>query len=163
MTTTISSRWTPFYRFFIPVAVVGGLVAATYAAWLHPDRQKLPPGTPPEYGWVIVAFTGALAFVILRWTLGGLKQVELDGDELIISDLRTEIRVPLSAVEKISGRSMSDPPRYTITFADETEFGRRIRFIAPRRWGLWQRFTDPDEIVELRDAWEKARSAASQR
>jgi len=163
VTTTISSRWTPFYRFVVPVAVVAGLAFATYAAWLHPERQKLPQGMPPEYGWVILVFTGALVLVILRWTLGGLKQVELDGDELIISDFRSEIRVPLAAVEKISRRSMSDPPRYTITFAEDTEFGRRVTFIAPRRWGWVKRFSDPDEIVELRSAWESARTAAERR
>lgn len=111
---------------------------------------------PPEYGWVLVVCIGVFTLAILWWTLGGLKQVELDGDELIISDLRAEIRVPLASVEKISRRSMSDPPRYTLTFSEDTDFGRRVRFIAPRRWGLLQRFTDPDEIVALRTAWEAA-------
>jgi len=163
MSTQISSRWTAFYKFFVPLMVVGGLGAGAYMSWLHPDKQKLPPGMPPDYGWVIFVITGALVCVILWFVVGRLKQVELDGDELIISNFREEIRVPLANVEKISGRSLSDPPRYTITFVDDTEFGRRVTFLGPRRWGWVKRFSDSDEIVELRRAWEAARSISDRR
>ncbi len=163
MSIQISSRFTPFYKFVVPPLTVGGLAFAAYMSWLHPGNQKLPPGVPPDMGWIVVAFTGALVLVIMWFFLGAVKQVELDGDELIISNFRDEIRVPLSQVEKISGRSLSDPPRYTITFTDDTDFGRRVRFIAPRRWGLMQRFSDPDGVVELRSAWEAARAAAERR
>jgi hypothetical protein len=159
MTTQISSRWTPFYRFGLPMLTIAGIGFGAYTSWLHPERQSLPPGIPPQYGWLVVVATGALVIAIILIFLGGLKDVVLDGDELVISDTRNEIRVPLTSVEKISGRSLSDPPRYTITFTDETEFGRRVRFITRRRWGLMRRFTDPDEIVELRGAWDAARTS----
>lgn len=156
MTTQISSRWTPFYRFALPILIMAGLAVGAYMSWLHPERQDLPAGIPPQYAWVFFLAVGALVLVIMWFFLGGLKDVQLDGDELIISDTRTEIRVPLSSVEKISGRSLSDPPRYTLTFSDDTDFGRRVRFITRRRWGLMGRFSDSEEIVELRAAWEAA-------
>lgn len=163
MTVTLSSRWTPFYKFVTPVFVIVGVSAGAYAAWLHPERQHSNSGIPPEDTWMVLLAIGAAASLVMFRLLGNLKHVELDGDDLIISNYREEIRVPLANVEKISGRSLSNPPRYRITFTEPTEFGRSVAFIAPQRFSFTARFTEPDEMGELRSAWETARNAALQR
>jgi len=163
MSIQISSRLTPFYKFVVPALMIVGFAVGGFVMWLHPERQNSTAGVPLQHQWVPFVAVGALALLVLWRLLANLKQVELDGDWLVISNFRDEIRVPLANVEKISGRSLSDPPRYTITFVEETEFGRRVTFIAPRCWRWVKRFSDPDEIVELRSAWESARADAERR
>ena len=163
MNTTLSSRWTPFYKFVAPIFVIVGVSAGAYAAWLHPERQHSNSGIPPELNWLVFLAIGLVALLALWQLLGNLKHVEFDGEDLIISNYREEIRVPLANVEKISGRSLSNPPRYRITFIEPTEFGRSVVFIAPQRFSFTARFTEPDAIVELRSAWESARAAAERR
>lgn len=159
MPTTISSRWTPFYKFVIPLLVIGGMGTGAVMGLLHPERQKMPPGLRPDQGWILMAVAAVIAIAVMWWALGRLMRVELDEDELIISNYRTEIRVPLSNVTKIGGPSRSNPPRYTLTFEEPTDFGRTIAFIPPITWTL-MRMKERDEVVELRTAWAAARSAA---
>jgi len=156
LTTQLSSRWTPFYKFVIPLLVLGGVGTGTVVAYLHPEPQKMPPGLRPDQAWILMAVTAVIAIALMWWALGRLMRVELDEDELVISNYRNEIRVPLANVTKIGGPSRSNPPRYTLTFDEPTELGRTIAFIPPIAWTL-MRMKERDEVVELRAAWEAAR------
>lgn len=160
--TILSSRWTPFYKFVIPLLVIGGVGTSAVMAYRHPEPQKMPPGLHPDQVWILMAVAAAIALVVMWWTLGRLMRVELDDDELIISNYRTEIRVPLSNVAKIGGPSRSNPPRYTLTFEEPTDLGRTIAFIPPIGWTLGRR-KERDEVVELRAAWAAARGASELR
>ena len=160
MTTPLSSRWTPFYKFALPLLTLGGIGFGAWYSVAHPEQQHLPEGTPPQYAWVFVVITGLFVGGIFWWTIVPLKRVELDDDELVISDYRTEIRVSLANVASISGPSMTNPKRYTVTFEESTEFGRRITFLAPMAWTLMP-MGDAEEVVELRTAWEAARHAGA--
>ena len=162
MATTLSSRWTPFYKFVLPLLVVGGIGTGTVVAYLHPEPQNMPPGLNPDQGWILMACAAVIAIAVMWWALGRLMRVELDDDELIISNYRTEIRVALSHVAKIGGPSLSNPPRYTLTFEEPTDLGRTIAFIPPVAWTL-RRMKERDEVVELRAAWAAARHAAALR
>ena len=51
----------------------------------------MPPGLRPDQGWILMAGVAVIAIVVMWWTLGRLMRVELDEDELIISNYRTEI------------------------------------------------------------------------
>jgi hypothetical protein len=159
MTTRISSRWTPFYKFILPLLTVGGLGVGAWFAREHPEGQNLPPGFRPEDTWVLMVAMAVVIAAILWWAVGRLMRIELDDDELVISNYRTEIRVRLADVEKISGPSMSNPQRYTITFSERTELGRSVQFMTPMVWTL-MRTGETEEAVELRGAWEAARSKA---
>lgn len=156
MPTQLSSRWTPFYKFVLPLLVLSGIGAGTVIAYLRPEPQTMPPGLRPDQGWILMAVAAVIAIAVMWWALGRLMRVELDEDELIISNYRSEIRVPLSNVAKIAGPSRSNPPRYTLTFEEPTDFGRTIAFIPPIAWTL-MRTKERDEVVELRAAWEAAR------
>ncbi|MBA4071681.1 MAG: hypothetical protein C0497_07575 [Gemmatimonas sp.] len=158
MATTLSSRWTPFYKFVIPPLVLGGIGTSAVVAYLHPEPQRMPPGLRADQGWLLLAGATVVVATILWWALRRLMRVELDDDELIISNYRTEIRVPLSNVARIGGPSWSSPPRYTLTFEEPTDLGRTVAFIPPITWTLG-RMKERDEVVELRAAWEAARSA----
>lgn len=156
MATQLSSRWTPFYKFVLPLLVLGGMGAGTVVAYLRPEPQKMPPGLRADQEWILIAVAAVIAIAVMWWALGRLMRVELDEDELIISNYRTEIRVPLSHVARITGPSLSNPPRYTLTFDEPTDLGRTIAFIPPVAWTL-TRMKERDEVVALRAAWEAAR------
>jgi len=160
--TQLSSRWTPFYKFVIPLLVVGGIGTSTVVAYLHPEPQNMPPGLNPDQAWILMAVVAVIAIALMWWALGRLMRVELDDDDLLISNYRTEIRVPLANVAKISGPSRSNPQRYTLTFEEPTDLGRTIAFMPPIAWTL-RRMKERDEVVELRAAWTAARSAAARR
>ncbi len=162
MSTPLSSRWTPFYKFILPVIVIGTLGFGTYYAWVRPERQHLPAGMPPENGWMLMAGIVVIAGAVIYWTVRDLVRLELDDDELIISDYRSEIRVRLVNIESISGRSLTDPKRHTISFTESTEFGRRVTFMPPIAWTLLP-IGEHQAVVELRHAWQSAREAAAAR
>jgi len=162
MSVPLSSRWTPFYKFALPFLVIGGIGVAAWQAYVHPERQQLPAGMDPANGWMLVAAVGVVAGAFIWWTIKDLARVELDDDELIISDYRTEIRVPLARVASISGPSWSNPPRYTLRFDEPTEFGRRVTFLAPMQWTL-MRLSEPEEVRELRSAWDAMRRTEAPR
>ena len=144
-----------FYKFFLPVLVTGGMGLGAWRTYGHPQDVNLPPGMAPSYGWVAMLAMFVLVAGIMWFTMAPLKKVELSGDQLIISDYRTEIRVPLEQVEKVDGRSITNPKRYTITFREPTDFGRRIVFLEPMAWTLlpWHECV---EIAELRNALAEA-------
>jgi hypothetical protein len=158
VSTPLSSRWTPFYKFVVPVLVTGGLVFGAWRAYGHPQEVNLPPGMPPTYGWMLMLALAVVVAALLWFTLSPIKKVELDDDSLIISDYRTEIRVPLDNVEKIDERSMTNPRRYKLTFREATDFGRRIVFLEPMAWTLnpWH---ECEEVAELRRAVADAQMA----
>ncbi len=155
--TTLSSRWTPFYKFYLPALLLGGLGLGAWYVALHPEQQSLPPGVAPEFGWVFVIGIAVFVAAIMWWTAADLTRIELSDDELCISNYRTEIRVALNDVEDISGPSVTNPRRYTITFAEPTEFGSRVTFIPPMEWSLVP-LREAQVVAELRNAWADARA-----
>ena len=159
MTTTLSSRLTPFHKFVLPLLVAGGFGFGAWRAYLHPGEVHGPTGWSRDYAWALMLAFGVVIGAVL-WLVGGrLVCVELDEDELIISDYRNEIRVPLANVEAIKGPGVTNPPRYALIFEESTEFGRRVRFMPPRSWASRWR-SEPAVIVELRSAWVAAREKA---
>jgi hypothetical protein len=159
--TELSSRSTPFYKFVLPVLLVGGMGAAALTAYRHPESLNGPTGWSRDYAWVMMITLGAVMASAVWWFAGRLMRVELDDDELVISNYRTEIRVRLSHVVKIDGPTITNPPRYTLTFDEPTDFGRRVTFTPRRAWSLLPR-GEADVVVELRAAWEAARRGRDQ-
>jgi len=155
--TPLSSAWTPFYKFALPFVIGGGMLVATVVAYLRPESMNGPDGWPREYVWVATLAFGALMVFIVWWFGGRALKVDLDDDELILSDYRSETRVRLANLEAISGPTITNPPRYTLTFTEPTEFGRTVTFIPPQDFGF-QRDSEKRAISELKEAWAAARS-----
>jgi hypothetical protein len=134
--------------------------AAALLAYLHPESLNGPDGWSRDYAWVMMLALGVVTAAVVWWFGGRLMRVELDDDELLISNYRTEIRVRLANVVKIEGPTFTNPPRYTLTFDEPTEFGRRVTFTPPMVWSLIPK-GEAEAVVELRVAWEAARRAAA--
>lgn len=162
MELKLSSRWTFFYKFILPVLTAAGMCYGAWRAFTHPDELHLPPGFSPEGGWMFFAGVAVAVAVVIWWTVWPLKRLELADDELLVSNYLTEIRVPLSAIESISRPSATNPKRYTVTFAEPTEFGRTFTFMTPMVWSM-NPWAEAEEIGELRRAWTAARDEATRR
>ncbi len=67
------------------------------------------------------------------WLHFPLKRVKVDDDNLYISNYLKEITVPLGEIENVTEFILSEPRRVTIHFRNETEFGRKIVFLATYR------------------------------
>ena len=160
MDTQLSSRWTFFYKFISPVLATGGMVYGCWRAFVHPDEMHLTNGMRPEQAWMIVLALALVVAALILWTVAPLKRLVLTGDDLLISNFLTEIRVPLSAIEEIGRASVTNPRRYTITFAEPTDFGRRITFLPPMVWSM-NPFAESEALDELRSAWAAAQAAVA--
>lgn len=161
MEQQLSSRWTFFYKFILLVLVTGAMCCGAWRALDHPDEAPVPGGgMRAGQSWMIVLALAAVVAAVIWWTVAPLKRLVLSGDDLLISNYRTEIRVPLTAVEAISGPSATNPRRYTVTFAEPTEFGRSFTFMPPMVWSF-NPWAEADEVGELRRAWAEAQSVAS--
>jgi hypothetical protein len=158
MELELSSRWTFYHKFVLPVVITGAMLAGTWFARVHPDSPRLhgPGGTPPDQVWLMVLGVTVIVIVAVGLMVAPLKRVVLSGDELVISNFRSEIRVPLTNVAEIGKLSLTDPKRHTIRFEESTEFGDKVTFMVPRRWGL-NKWVESEDVQELRRAWEAAR------
>ena len=157
MPTPLSSAWTPVYKFVLPLVIGGGMGVAALMAYLYPESMNGPDGWMREYVWVMTLCFGALMVFIIWWFGGRSLKVELDEDELILSDYRNETRVRLADLEAISGPTWTNPPRYTLTFSEPSEFGRKVTFIPPQDFGFG-RESEARAIGELKAAWSAARA-----
>ncbi|HEY3286182.1 MAG TPA: hypothetical protein VGJ96_03570 [Gemmatimonadaceae bacterium] len=154
---SLSSRSTFTYKVLLPVLVMGSMIvggASPYILGLDSPHMHLNGLSPTAF--LLMMLVGAIPVLAILWvTVVPLKHVVLDDDELIISNFRYEIRVPLSAVRAIDGPSFTNPKTYTIKFESPTEFGDAVMFLPPTTWSLLP--TEADEVAELRSAWEAAR------
>ncbi len=130
---TISSRQTFFLKFILPVPWIGIFGAVTLALWLGLfwGSQMSGPPLPLKLTFLTVLLAGG---TILLRTVARLKRVRIDGDSLLISNYRTEIRVPLSDIVDVTeNRALNHHP-VTITLRHETQFGRTITFMPKLRF-----------------------------
>ncbi len=75
-----------------------------------------------------------------------LKTVEIEGSELVISNLGREARVPFIKVMMVRGIGNE----MMIKFCEETIFGGQIRFLPYNPWNLTWPFTEHPLAAELR-------------
>jgi hypothetical protein len=160
LTKSLSSKSTFVYKVILPVFITGSLIvggALPFFLGLGSPYVHLNGLSPTAF--LMFMLVGAIPVLAILWvTVVPLKHVVLDDDELIISNFRYEIRVPLSAVQAIDGPSFTNPKTYTIKFESPTEFGDAVMFLPPTTWSLLP--TEADEVAELRSAWEAARRAS---
>ena len=125
---------------------VSALVLCAAVAYVQ-LRVPFPAG-PVAIAVTVIWITTAV-FVTLR--LFQLKTVDIDGDDLVISNFGPETRVPLKDVAKISG-SRGGKGAIKLTFRNPTDAGQRIYFRPPRYFGLllpWQPHPLVNELKQL--------------
>ena len=159
MEQQLSSRWTFFYKFILPVLTTGGMCFGTWWTWRNPgsDRVHAPDGMAADHVWLLMLAATAAVAAIIWWTSAPLKRVVLSDDELVVSNYLTEIRVPLTSIEKISGPSRTNTKRYTVTLLEPTDYGRRITFLPPMVWSF-NPWAEAEEVAQLRGAWAEAQA-----
>ncbi|MFK8031000.1 MAG: hypothetical protein AB8G18_12265 [Gammaproteobacteria bacterium] len=81
--------------------------------------------------------------ILIIWIVGSsllylglvrLKKVQLKCNELIVSNFRTEIRIPLSEIDKATGSKLVSPELVWIHLKNPTPFGSKIQFMATLRF-----------------------------
>jgi hypothetical protein len=120
------------------------LIAGASYLQLHVPFPAGPIAIAVTVTWLTLA-----VFVTLR--LFQLKTVDIDGDDLVISNFGPETRVPLKEVAKISG-SRGGKGAIKLTFRNPTDAGQRIYFRPPRYFGLllpWQPHPLVNELKQL--------------
>ncbi len=122
MSRRISSSMTVIHKFVLPTLWTGGLAAGTVAMFVAGD-----PSTWPFLGALILS--GGL----VCWHGVPLKRVAIDGDELVVSNYRRTIRVPLGAIRCVTEYGPVCSLPVWIDFDSRTEFGRTIKFIPQAR------------------------------
>ena len=123
----MSSCSTPITKFFFPVIWIAVWSVETYQVfWRNPALQDL--------GIWVVLLGGVLGTGFVFWYCSRLRKVTLDGDTLIVSDYRREVRVPLARVSTVKRRTWISPPEIIVTFDSETGIGEKAVFIPGYRF-----------------------------
>lgn len=142
MKQEVSSKATAFYRWGIPVILLGlfciGLLASV-------ERK----GSSSQLALGAAAFGAVAALVLFRcWNL---KEVWADDHSFYISDGKREARIPFEQVESVFQRfwQRGNPDTVAITFASDTAFGRKIVFAAPFRVATFTEHPIVDELNGL--------------
>jgi hypothetical protein len=122
----MSSRPTPILKFVFPIVWISGWSFGTYLA----------------FSWVF-ALGGILGSIFLLWYCARLRKVILDGEVLIISDYRREVRVPLARVSRVRRKTWIAPSEITVTFDSDMGLGDKAVFLPSYRfWNSqwWQAY-----------------------
>jgi len=131
-----SSPQTWFHR-ISSIAVIG-LAAFWFPRFLLPANSTFK---------VLVAFLiGSFLYACIQ--AFRFKTVELDGNDLLISNFGEQIRVPLDTVSAVKGGLGGKNP-IKLEFRSATELGESIRFV-PMPVSLWSWQRHP-LVKELRD------------
>jgi len=121
----MSSSSTLFVKFVFPVIWIAGWSAATY--------QILGQGVPlQDPGVRMLPWGGILGAAFLFWYCSRLRKVILDGETLVISDYRREVRVPLARVARVKRTIWINPRTITVTFDSDTGLGEKAVFMPSR-------------------------------
>jgi hypothetical protein len=138
---SLSSSLTFFYKWVFTPVWIGGFIIGTGAATLSPA----PGAKQVAIGFLIATILGG--FVI--WLIcGRLKRVELDGDELVVSNYLQTVRVPLRHIESVGGSILISPQLVSVRLRVVSDLGDRIIFMPPIR--LTGGFSRHPMVEELR-------------
>ena len=158
----ISSRATRFYKRGVP-CIVFGFIAIGVAILIADGlaRGNLRVIAP---FLIVPLFVAVVLYAIMRrYSFDLVDEVWDNGDELLVRNKGREERIVLADCEAVSCTRFVNPPRCTLRFSHETEFGRRIAFLPPLQAF---NFTQPPVVGELRrrieearDSWEDRRTA----
>jgi hypothetical protein len=133
MEMLVSSRWTPFYKFVIPL-VIGGLIGyGDYVVWFahHSAIRNSLKGILSAESWTLLLVLSAGVMGLVLWMAIPLKRVVLTSDGLWVSNFLWKTFVPLAEVQEVSSLGWTQPRRSTIQFRIRTIFGKRITVIPP--------------------------------
>jgi hypothetical protein len=136
----VSSSLTFFYKFVFTTVWSGGFCLGTALMFLsrNNDAQVMR--------WLFAAIW-LLGSVVIWGMCGRLKRVRLNGTNLMISNYRYEITVPISDIAHVKQNRLVNLRPIFLTFKRETPFGHTVTFM-PRR--SFRMFSEDEIVVRLR-------------
>ena len=117
----LSSSLTFFWKVVLPVAWIAGFVLCA-ASVFFVSRGKAPDPLLQSLKWafLLVSLVGAPT---LLWFATGLKQVTRDGPDLLVSNYRRELRIPVGEIRHVYQSWAVTPWRVVIDMRSPTELG----------------------------------------
>lgn len=83
--------------------------------------------------------------IVTVWLALKAKKVEVDGDNLYVSDARKEVRIPIEEIEDVREMRWLPPHWITVHLRSPSEFGEKFVFLQSWRWGAW--FGAENELI----------------
>jgi hypothetical protein len=110
---------------------IGSVIALVFAVFVV-LRLPMPAGNAFK---LMLALWFSI-FLYAAYRAFRLKTVELEGEDLLISNFGEQIRVPLNTVAAVKGGLGGKNP-IKLQFRIATDFGESITFVPPRRRSMW--------------------------
>ena len=110
---------------------IGSIIALAFAVFVV-LRFPLPAGN--SFKLVLALWFSIFLYAAIR--AFRLKTVELEGEDLLISNFGEPIRVPLNTVAAVTGGLGGKNP-IKLQFRIATDFGESITFMPPQRRSMW--------------------------
>lgn len=154
MNRSLSSAWTFFYKYLLPVIWVVGFAIGGREAM---DNQRaLARGAanaaPATMLWLLM-FAGLAGLASLAWFCAPLKRVRVgdDGESLIVSNYFTEWHVPAGLITDVTQNRWIKMRPITIHLRIDPGCGTRVVFMPPIRLNFvfWREDREVDELRQL--------------
>lgn len=151
MPRPISSTWTLFHKFLLPVVLAGAFAIALRSALEARGAYSGTPTAAPPIDLVllgVVMLVGAAASVAF---CAPLKRVRVsdDGESLLISNFLREWTVPIGLISDVTQNRWLKLRPITIHLRIDPGCGTRVMFMPPLRLNFLFWREDP-EVNELR-------------
>lgn len=144
----LSSRLTFFYKFVFPLLFVAWIV--WLGAFLFAGRG-VGMGQVPSGFLLLVALIAAVNFIWMGWLTLRSHRVEADAENFYVSNFGKEIVIPRSDLYEATEMRWFQPYWITLRLRRPSEFGDRIMFIPPWRFGsFWTANPMVDELNSSR-------------
>ncbi|MEN0045836.1 MAG: hypothetical protein AAF806_02120 [Bacteroidota bacterium] len=130
--TRLSSNWTLFYKFFVPVfwaVLIGACVIATWAVKITP----LPGLSPTTFGLILTAVYLTVLLFLYFFTMR-LKRVEVDEEYIYITNYFKNYRYPHQDIDFIKSPNRSLFSIATLRLKAAGSLGSTIKYLEVREW-----------------------------
>lgn len=155
MSRTLSSQWTGFLKYVVPL-VVAGVAVRIAQLWRHTPASLVDATagqSRPNPVWLL--FPALIVIMILAaWrTMRYVSvRVEDDGALVVSGYFGREWRVPASLITSVRQNRWLQMRPITVQLRSDVGFGTKFTFAPPRRmFAQWRFFTDDPEADVLRD------------
>lgn len=151
MRRSLSSAWTFFYKFLLPVVLTGAFAVAMRAVLEKSGAYSADSSNAFPAPAIVLVVAAVAALASYSWFCARLKRVRLsdDGETLLISNFFDEWRVPIGLVSEVTQNRLIKLRPITIHLRIDPGCGTQVTFMPPVRinFRFWR---DDPEVEELR-------------
>ena len=135
----MSSAWTFCYKFIVPALWAAAIGIAM--EWTFPNEQVL----------FVVAVVWTVGGIALLRVCVPLKRVSLEDDALLVSNFRTEWRIPYALIAEVTQNRWIKLRPITIRLKRDVGCGKTVVFMpyVRMRWRFLQEDPEVDELRTL--------------